>query len=161
VAPIDDIDRFERMESLLSADPEGVLADTTGAPSGPFAVVNEPGVEWPVILPQPEAADWFLDVGRRDGSGWHNRVWMASVPSEPLDPALAVPRLHSPVLMVVASHDDVAATAKALVAFDHLPGPKELLTIDGHHFTPYDGEALDRAAVAAQDFFTTHLSSPT
>jgi fermentation-respiration switch protein FrsA (DUF1100 family) len=159
VAAIHDPERFELMKSRLTADPEGVLVAGVGAPMGPFAVVAEAGVEEPVIMPQPEAAAWFLDAGRRPGAGWHNRVWMAALPIDPLDPALAVPHLTTPTLMVVATHDDVAATSKALAAFDQLPGEKELMSIEGHHFTPYTGTPLEQAAGAARDFFRTHLAA--
>jgi dienelactone hydrolase len=160
LATDDDLDRYQRMESLLIDDSDGVLADAAASPIGPFAVVNEPGAEGPVIMPQPEAAAWFLDQGGRAGSPWRNQVWMASFPSESLDPAYALPHLRSPTLMVVATHDDVAATDKALTAFDRLTGPKELVTIEGHHFSPYSGDPLIRAATAARDFFTKHLAIP-
>jgi hypothetical protein len=44
-----------------------------------------------------------------------------------------------------------------LAAFEVLPGPKELLVIDGHHFTPYAGEALAQSATAALAFYRARL----
>lgn len=137
-------------------------ADTTEPPSGPLAVVHEPGEAEGVrvFLGQPEASEWFLDVGRREGARWRNQVWLrAAFGGEPaFDPGVAVSHLRAPVLFAVATHDVVAPTEVAVAAFDRAPEPKQLEMIDGHHFTPYRGDASARAAAVARDFFLEHLT---
>jgi uncharacterized protein len=123
---------------------------------GPLPVVTEHGADGGAVLPQTEAAEWFLDEGRRAGARWQNRVLLPTNMGD-FDPALALPRLHTPTLLVLASDDRVAPTAAGLAAFEVLPGTKELLVIDGHHFTPYAGEALAQSATAALAFYQAWL----
>jgi cephalosporin-C deacetylase-like acetyl esterase len=125
---------------------------------GPMPVVTEPGMGSDAVLPMPEAAEWFLDEGRRTGSRWQNRVLLPGGSSMgDFDPAIALPRLRTPTLLVLASEDRVAPTSAGLAAFEVLPGTKELLVIDGHHFTPYAGEALAQSATAALAFYRAWL----
>ena len=125
---------------------------------GPLPVVTEPGLDGGAVLPQPEAAEWFLDEGRRPGSRWQNRVLLPGGTSMgDFDPAVTLPRLHTPTLLILASEDRVAPTSAGLAAFELLPGTKELLVIDGHHFTPYAGEALAQSATAALAFYRAWL----
>lgn len=153
--------RFRALEDALCDLSGAGPADATDPPVGPLAVVREPGQPegTRVFLGQPESSEWFLDVGGRPGSGWRNEVWLRSAfGTEPaFDPSVAVPFLRAPVLFVLATDDAVAATAVALDAFARAPEPKELVMIEGHHFTPYAGAALTRSADAARDFFLAHL----
>jgi uncharacterized protein len=135
-------------------------ADATEDPVGPFAVVTEAGRDGDrVFLPQPESAEWFLDVGRREGMRWENTVWLQrAFGSEPkFDPGVAIPFITAPLLMVVSTKDDVANTDAELAAYARAPEPKELVTIEGNHFTPYRGDALRVAATAAADWFERWL----
>jgi pimeloyl-ACP methyl ester carboxylesterase len=152
-------ERYAELRSALLDERGTGPADADDEPTGPFAVVTETGRDDPVFLPQPESAEWFLDVGRRPGVRWENRVWLrrafGSVPA--FDPAVALAHLHAPLLMVVATHDEVAGTATEVQAFDLAPEPKELVMIEGHHFTAYDGEALARAVDAARSWYLRWL----
>ena len=136
-------------------------ADSMAPPMGPLAVVNEPGAPASirVFLSQPESSEWFLDVGRRPGSGWQNEVWLrAAFGTEPaFDPGVAVSHLRAPTLFVIATHDTVASTAVAVAAFDRSPEPKHLEMVEGHHFTPYAGDALEQVARAALAFYLSTL----
>jgi uncharacterized protein len=151
--------RYAALRDALLDDTGAGPADAGDEPVGPFAVVTESGRDEPVYLPQPESAEWFLDRGRRAGARWENRVWLrrafGSTPA--FDPAVAVPHLHAALLMIVASQDTVANTEAELRAYAVAPEPKELVTIEGHHFTPYAGDALSRAAEAARDWFLRWL----
>jgi predicted acyl esterase len=159
-----DEERFSALrDALLDRSGDGP-ADATDEPIGPFAVVTDPedgtGDDAPrVYLPQPESAAWFLDRGRRDGVLWQNRVWLqrafGSTPA--FDPGVAIPFLRAPLLMVVSTKDDVASTDAELAAFERAPEPKHLVTVEGHHFTPYAGDALETAATAAADWFARWL----
>ena len=125
---------------------------------GPLPVVTEPGHDGGAVLPQSEAAEWFLDEGRRTGSRWQNRVFLPGGSAMgDFDPAIVLSRLRTPTLLVLASEDRVAPTSAGVAAFDLLPGTRELLVIDGHHFTPYAGEALAQSATAALAFYRAWL----
>jgi pimeloyl-ACP methyl ester carboxylesterase len=125
---------------------------------GPSAVVAESGVELRALMPQPEAAEWFLKEGRRSESRWKNEVWFpAGTTSLEFDPAIALSHLHGPALFVVAAYDRQAPAADAKAAYALAGEQSELVVIEGHHFTPYSGEALKQAAGAACDFFERKL----
>jgi fermentation-respiration switch protein FrsA (DUF1100 family) len=57
----------------------------------------------------------------------------------------------------VAADDRQAPAADARAAHALAGDRSELVIIDGHHFTPYSGPALQRAASAARDFFKRRL----
>ena len=151
---------FAAMRDALD-DPEGPGTVTMrGEPAGPAAVVEAPDEALPAFLPQPESSEWFLRVGRAPASGWENRVWFGVPPADAptFDPGVAVAHVApTPLLMVVATDDNLAATDVALAAFERAGEPKSLELIDGHHFVPYDGEAFTSAATRARDFFVDSL----
>lgn len=136
-------------------------ADATDPPVGPLAVVHEAGQPegTRVFLGQPESAAWFLDMGRRPGSRWQNQVWLRSAfgTEPPFDPGVAVGFLHAPTLFVVATNDEVAPTSVALAAYERAVGAKELEMVVGHHFTGYQGDALEHCAAVELAFFLRHL----
>ncbi|HEV8297810.1 MAG TPA: CocE/NonD family hydrolase, partial [Acidimicrobiales bacterium] len=150
-------ERYAVLRDALLDEEGGGPADATEEPTGPFAVVSDAtdgdsGLR--VFLPQPESAAWFVDVGRRPGTRWQNRVWLrrAFGTTPPFDPSVAIAHLRAPLLMVVATRDDVADSGLGLQAFELAREPKELVMIDGDHYAPYSGDGLARASTAARDF---------
>jgi hypothetical protein len=74
------------------------------------------------------------------------------------DPGVCVEYIApTPLLMIVANEDRLAATADSRAAYERAGEPKRLVMIEGHHFSPYEGEALVRASSTARDFFIEHL----
>jgi pimeloyl-ACP methyl ester carboxylesterase len=153
--------RFEEMRAVLLDESGKGLADAEGIMIGPVPVVREAGVESPmVILDQPESSQWFLDTGRSPGSSWRNEVTIHNgFGTQPtFDPGVCVAALSpTPLLFVVADQDRVSWTEVTLEAFERAGEPKRLELLHGHHFSPYSGEALAKAASAARDFFLEHL----
>jgi fermentation-respiration switch protein FrsA (DUF1100 family) len=151
---------FAAVRAWVLADPAG-LDRSAEALVGPFAVVEEAGSDLTPYLPQPESAEWFLAVGGRPDSTWRNQITLrnAFAGSPRFDPGLCVAHVApTPLLMVVASEDRLAATEVALGAFDRAADPKVLEMISGHHFVPYDGVGLATASRAACDFFSSRLT---
>jgi fermentation-respiration switch protein FrsA (DUF1100 family) len=154
---------FRALRAALD-DPAGPgTAAARGAPAGPVAVVEAPdgtaGAGLPAFLPQPESTEWFLRAGG-EGTRWENRVWLGSAPEGApfFDPGVAVAHVApTPLLMVVATNDTLAATDVALASFARAGEPKQLEVVEGHHFTPYDGEAFTRVAAVTSEFFTRKL----
>lgn len=151
--------RFPAMKAALLDDSGNGPAD---APPPPIelAVVEEPGVELPVFLPQPESTEWFLDAGRRPGSTWQNRVLLTNLGAiDPvLDPGVALVNLApTPVLLVVATEERLASADAALAAFAAAGEPKRLEMVIGHHFADYAGPGLEHAASTMLDFLADVL----
>ncbi len=62
----------------------------------------------------------------------------------------------TPLLMVVADHDQITVADLALKAYQRALEPKRLVIIKGGHFDPYLGE-FETASRAAVDWFKAHL----
>lgn len=62
----------------------------------------------------------------------------------------------TPLLMLVADHDQLASTDLALEAYERALEPKRLVMTRGGHFDPYLSE-FDTASRAAIDWFKAHL----
>jgi len=162
-------ERFEALRAMLLDESGKGLSDAGDVVIGPVPVVREvvrevvrdDGADPPlVILDQPESAEWFLDVGSRPGSTWRNEVTIRNgFGAEPaFDPGVCIEALGAtPLLLVVADQDRLAWTEITLEAFERAREPKRLELLHGHHFVPYRGEALKKAAGAARDFFVEFL----
>jgi len=151
---------FAEIRDWVLADPNTVDR-AQEAVIGPFAVVEEAGNELASYLPQAESAEWFLRVGTRPGSTWRNRITLRNVfaSTPPFDPGLCVAHVApTPLLLVVASEDRLAETEVAFAAFARAGEPKQLETIAGHHFIPYDGAGFEASSRAACDFFAKRLA---
>ena len=143
-------------------DPDGPgTAASAVEPAGPLAPVHAPGNELHVVMPQPESSDWFLRVGG-PGSNWQNEVWLAGAPegAPAFDPGVAVAHVApTPLLMVVASDDTLAATDVALAAYERAGAPKQLELVEGHHFVDYDGASFVQVARVMTEFFVANLAA--
>jgi surfactin synthase thioesterase subunit len=62
----------------------------------------------------------------------------------------------TPLLLLVANHDQIAPTDLALKACERALEPKRLVMIEGGHFYPYLRE-FETASTAAIDWFKAHL----
>jgi dienelactone hydrolase len=127
---------FAAVRAWVLADPAG-LDRSAEAVVGPFAVVEEAGSDLTPYLPQPESAEWFLAVGGRPDSTWRNQITLrnAFAGSPRFDPGLCVAHVApTPLLMVVASEDRLAATEVALGAVERAADPKMRDMVSGPQF---------------------------
>ena len=131
---------------------------------GPMPVVAADQLATPSALTPLTAFRWFMEYGGRYGTGWQN--WVTGVDrreSDPYHPSLCAARVRAAALFVIASDDEMpgASSAIARLAFDRVPGPKELLEVDGGHFglLYHPGALFDLASRAERDFLVRHLAS--
>lgn len=143
----------EMSETLTYGDISGGPAETTG----PLPVVSSDQLGTPSLLPPIQAYRWFIDYGGRHGTGWEN--WVTRVVPKtpaPFHAGLAAPHLTCPILMMIAPADEMAGADPlvARAAFDSIPGPKELVEIDGGHFglLHHPSDVFDRASAIQNDF---------
>lgn len=159
----DTADRCKQICDAVHDESGQGLADRRVFAMGPLQVVRLAGdpVDTPVMLDQPESSEWFGRYASRAPS-WVNSVTPTNlVGAEPIwDPGACVAHLGStPLLLVVATEDNLADTSVSVAAYERASEPKQLVMIEGHHFVPYDGEAFDLSAGAAARFFAEHLFS--
>lgn len=151
-------ERFAALRAALD-DPSGPgTAASRAEPAGPLAPVHAPGNELHVVMPQTESTEWFLRAGG-EGTNWENRIFLGGTPegAPTFDPGVAAAHVApTPLLMVVASADTLAATDVALAAYG-AGEPKQLELVEGHHFVDYDGDAFDHVAGVMTQFLTKHL----
>lgn len=146
-------ERFAAMADMLI----GRVPPPSGPTIGPMPVVREPDSDVAGFLDQPESSEWFLASGA-DGTGWVNEVTVRFSADPPFDPGACVPEIApTPLLMIVATEDRVAAAQLALDVFGLAGEPKELELVEGHHFSTYEGAGFDQASAATVEFFLRHL----
>jgi fermentation-respiration switch protein FrsA (DUF1100 family) len=157
-SPLDE--RFAALRAALEDENGSGPADSTEPPIGPLPVIlasgSEPGGR--AFLPQPESTEWFEAAGG-PGTAWQNTFTLKGMRSDPpFVPAVAVPFIAPrALLMVVASGDRVAPAEMALAAYELAGEPKQLELVDGDHFVPYSGAAMEHAAAVMRDFLLAHL----
>jgi fermentation-respiration switch protein FrsA (DUF1100 family) len=73
------------------------------------------------------------------------------------EPATIIERISpTPLLMIIASDDDMTFTDDELEAFHRAREPKSLVIVPGDHRVVYF-EQFERTSTAARDWFATHL----
>ena len=140
------------------------LRAPTDLVDGPMPVVAADQLANPSALTPLTAFRWFIEYGGRYGTSWQN--WVTEVGrdrSDPYQPVLCATRLRVPVLFVIAADDEMpgASSAVSRLAFDLVPGPKELLEVDGGHFglLYHPSPLFDLASRAERDFLIRNLVS--
>jgi pimeloyl-ACP methyl ester carboxylesterase len=155
--------RFESIrQTLLSVN----LDKFDSTIEGPLPVVSSDQVGTPSLLTPLTAFHWFINYGARYGTKWQNTASVAT-PDAPIPAFSAQPcmsQIHVPLFMVVAKEDEMpgANSNVARHCFDLVPGPKELLEVDGGHFglLYHDSEEFRISAQAQSDFVSRHLVGP-
>ncbi len=149
---------YEAMRAMLYDNSGNGLLDKAESSFGPMKVVKEKEDDQ-VLLGTSEASEWFLEEGSKPNSRWLNSATMVNcmVPGALWDPAFCIAHMKAPLLMVVASNDRLCSNIIAVESFERAPEPKKLVTIEGHHFSPYNGEAFTVSSKAAIQFFERYL----
>jgi dienelactone hydrolase len=107
---------------------------------------------------QQAAVDFYLKHAPEDK--WTNEVTLQSNRrARAYEPGIWLPRIApTPLLMLVATDDDVAPTDIALDGFERAREPKKLVFMDGDHFSPYVEQFAFTTSVAI-DWYDTHLKT--
>ncbi len=110
----------------------------------------------PCALPPPVTDD-FIKLSEQE-DGWRNEVTVRSLEflMEYEPGAMARFISPTPLLMIVARHDRVAAPELALATYNDALEPKRLLIHGGGHFGTYTLQ-FDETSTAAIDWYREHL----
>lgn len=119
-------------------------------------VVSLPGGA--ATLPGHEAWNWS-QRNRERVPGWRNEVTVRSMIASTRDAIRPfIPRIApTPLLMVVANHDDYCFTGEQLRAFATAGEPKRLIRVDGGHFDFYEEPGLALVLPDEVEWFQRHL----
>lgn len=108
---------------------------------------------------------WFIEYGGRYGTGWTNRV-VFTVPRDApdFDPFACAPRVGVPTFVAMSPDDEMpgAVSAVTRAVFDRVPGPMELIEVDGGHFglLEHPGPVFEQASRAQAGWLARILGAP-
>jgi fermentation-respiration switch protein FrsA (DUF1100 family) len=151
-----------------------VRADMIGAVQGMFDAdrtaryAGEPPQMIPVVTQDPaglaalasaDSYQWFTQTAASRAPAWRNEVTLKSVEMyTDYEPGAHIGYISpTPLLMLVADNDVVAASDLAFEAYGKALEPKRLVTLKGGHFDAYTGPGFAAASAAARDWFALHL----
>ena len=112
----------------------------------------------PSALPTVDSAEWFLETGRTRAPAWRNEVTLRTIEMiTEYEPGSYIGKISpTPLMMIVAEGDHVAAADQALEAFNEAREPKRLVILKGGHFDAYVRD-FELASKAACGWFVEHL----
>lgn len=125
-------------------------------------IVSADQMGTPSVLTELTAYRWFIEYGGRFGTNWQNVVSFASVDApEDFNLGQLAPKLKAPILMVVATNDEMngANTKVTAHVYKTITQPKEWVDIDGGHFglLYYPSPLFDKSSKAQIDFLNEYL----
>ncbi|MGE3286863.1 MAG: alpha/beta hydrolase [Pseudonocardia sp.] len=149
----------ERREFARMVDAER-RSRALGSPAGRVSVATDDPDE-PATAPGRRTHHYFTTLAREKGVDWDNRVTIRSLELRLEYEAMPFMERISPtpLLMIVATDDEITPTDIALRAFDRALEPKKLVLVRGDHYDPYLG-AFEASSAAARDWFAEHLGAP-
>jgi fermentation-respiration switch protein FrsA (DUF1100 family) len=112
----------------------------------------------PSVWPMQEWYESFMELSK-PAPAWLNKMVINSLDTHmTYAPTSVIHRVSpTPLLMVIASNDDITPTAEEKEAFARANEPKKLVVVEGRHFEAYKGPKHDQFATPALDWFKTHL----
>lgn len=130
-----------------AGEPPGMIPVVTADPAGLAALAS------------PDSFQWFTETSKARAPAWRNEVTLKSVEMyTDYEPVAHVGYISpTPLLMLVASNDVVAASDLAFEAYERALEPKRLVTLPGGHFDAYTRSGFETASAAARDWFVRHL----
>lgn len=156
-----DGERLAAMERFLRTGPIRSSADRwTSSP-----VVSADQTASPSALKPLTAYRWFIEYGGRYATGWTNRVVFTAPSDAPdFDPFACASRVRVPTLFAMSADDEMpgAVSRVTRAVFERIPGPKELIEVDGGHFglLEHPSRAFDQASEAQAAWLVRTLGGP-
>ncbi|HEY2206022.1 MAG TPA: alpha/beta hydrolase [Pseudonocardia sp.] len=149
------IDNWAAMDAMFAAERQAIAG---GAGPTMIPVVAEDPAEVSA-LPTPDSYQWFTATAEQRAPAWRNEVTLQTMEFfRGYEPGTYLPLIApTPLLMVVAPNDRLAAGELATAAYETAAQPKKLQLLDGGHFDAYAGPGFDVSSSAARDWFAAHL----
>lgn len=148
----------EALPAFLEMLADDARAQQGGAPPRVQAVVSADTGTLAAYRTEASIAFYSQDLG---GANWTNTVTLRStLEARSYEPGVWIGEIApTPLMMVIASDDDITMTDLEVDAYARAGQPKRLVMVPGGHFTPYS-ENLLVASLAATNWFLQHLKQP-
>lgn len=149
------IDHWAGMDAMFAAERQALAHG--GQPTMIPVVAEDPFAV--SALPTPDSYAWFTHTSAERAPAWRNEVTLMTMEYfRGYEPGKYLPLISpTPVLMVVAPNDRLAAGEIACAAYETAAPPKKLQLVPGGHFDAYTGPGFDISSGAARDWFVEHL----
>ncbi|HTK67040.1 MAG TPA: alpha/beta hydrolase [Pseudonocardia sp.] len=149
------IDNWETMDAMFAAERRALAA---GEPPTMIPVVAEDPAAVSA-LPTPDSYQWFTHTSEQRAPGWRNEVTLLTMEFfRGYEPGKYLPLISpTPLLMIIAPNDRLAAGEIAAAAYETAAHPKKIQIVPGGHFDAYTGAGFEISSGAARDWYTEHL----
>ncbi|HEY4006431.1 MAG TPA: alpha/beta hydrolase [Pseudonocardia sp.] len=149
------IDNWAGMDAMFAAERQSIAAG--GEPTMIPVVAEDPTAV--AALPTPDSHQWFTATSQERAPSWRNEVTLLTMEFfRGYEPGKYVPLIApTPLLMVLAPNDRLAAGELATAAYETAAHPKKLELVPGGHFDAYTGSGFEISSGAARDWFVEHL----
>jgi uncharacterized protein len=149
------IDNWAGMDAMFAAERQAIAGGA--APTMIPVVAEDPTAV--SALPTPDSYRWFTATAEERAPAWRNEVTLLTMEYfRGYEPGKYLPLISpTPLLMVIAPHDRLAAGEIAAAAFETAAQPKKIQLVSGGHFDAYTGPGFEVSSGAARDWFVEHL----
>ncbi|HEV7790607.1 MAG TPA: alpha/beta fold hydrolase [Pseudonocardia sp.] len=149
------IDNWGGMDAMFAAERQAIAGGA--APTMIPVVAEDPSAV--SALPTPDSYQWFTATAEERAPAWRNEVTLLTMEYfRGYEPGKYLPLISpTPLLMVVAPNDRLAAGEIAAAAFETAAQPKKIQLVAGGHFDAYTGPGFEVSSGAARDWFVEHL----
>jgi uncharacterized protein len=145
--------KLDQLRDVFHADRLARLAGEAPGMIQTVGTEDEPDVAY------PDAASYTYMTGQgRVVPEWRNETTLRSLETaRAYEPGNWIDRIGpKPLLMILADQDTTTPVDMQLDAYNRAREPKQLLLVDGGHYSAYQ-EHFDATSAAAADWFSTHL----
>jgi hypothetical protein len=149
------IDNWAAMDAMFAAERQSLAAG--GAPTMIPVVAEDPTAV--SAVPTSDSYQWFTATAAERAPNWRNEVTLLTMEYfRGYEPGRYLPLISpTPLLMIVAPLDRLAAGELAAAAYETAAHPKKIHLVDGGHFDAYTGAGFESSSSAARDWFVEHL----
>ena len=141
------IDNWAGMDAMFAAERQALAQG--GHPTMIPVVAEDPAAV--SALPTPDSYRWFTHTSADRAPAWRNEVTLLTMEFfRGYEPGTYLPLISpTPLLMVVAPGDRLAAGEIAAAAYETAAHPKKIQLVPGGHFDAYTGPGFEISSAAA------------
>ncbi|WP_430929461.1 alpha/beta hydrolase [Pseudarthrobacter sulfonivorans] len=149
------IDNWAAIDDMFAQERQAIMS---GAEPTLIPVVDEDPTAMSA-LPTPDSYQWFETTSAERAPSWRNEVTLLTLENfRGYEPGKWIPLIApTPLLMVVAPNDRLAAGELACAAYETAAHPKKIQLLKGGHFDAYTDSGFEVSSTAARDWFVEHL----